>query len=327
MKSLMKISLFTLFTAICALVQTPAFAGSGAESHGGQVVFCPGAAPVLLDYYQATLPTEAGGTPELTDISKMSAQDVLDLFKNRLAYSNLWYPYFRALEVLGPVDSWLEGNLQSVPDSDPAYTLPPNCSLQQLAVRQDSTMYVDPKILAQISPAQQGLLMAHEALYYVAQQNGHDSSVEVRMVIRNLLLKNENEVALSKSVHELGSTFFWWENFANHEYFDEANSGKIYGFYLSYDPLVDGENLNYAFGYTPTPGSSVPTANGTFHCGGEPFVSECRTVSGPHACTLAHFAWTDDNNEMLVLTCSDINLTAVMTTQKILSASATKVTP
>jgi hypothetical protein len=284
---------------------------AGAESHGGQVVLCPSSTPIMLDYYQATLPTEAGGIPELVDISKMSAADVLALFKSRLSKSDLWDRYDRALEILGPIDSWLEGDLQSVPDSDPAYTLPPDCSLQQVAVRQDSTMYVDPKILKELSPAQQGLLMAHEALYYVAQQNNLTSSVEVRMVVRNLLLENEDLVALSKAVHEMGSNFFWWELFANHPYYDLPKSGKLLDFQLSYDPMRDGTTIQYSMVYNPTPGPDpvqLPVEYGTFRCDADMMLSPCHTVAGPHTCTLSDFGWGDDGSESATLTCTDINL-------------------
>jgi hypothetical protein len=290
---------------------------AGAESHGGQVVVCPGKETVMLDYYQATLPTEAGGVPELVDVSKMNAIDVLDFFKSRLANSDLEEPYFRAVGVLGPVNTWLEGSLQSVQDSDPAYTLPPNCSLQQVAIRQGTTMYVDPTTLAQISPAQQGILMAHEALYYIAEQNGLSSSVQVRMVIRNLLLKEENQIQLSVSVHELGSKFFWWENIANVSYYDLSKSGSLPVFSLSYDPMLDGKNLRYSGVFNPKPDSSpigLPIDYGTFVCNDQ-INSSCQTTAGKHQCTLSNFGTGIGTTEVQAnLSCTDLGFTVRVST-------------
>jgi hypothetical protein len=288
------------------------YAYAGAESHGGQVVVCPGKETVMLDYYQATLPTEAEGVPELVDVSKMDSIDVLNLFKSRLINSDLEEPYSRALGILGPVNTWLEGSLQSIQDSDPAYTLPPDCVLQQVAIRQGTTMYVDPAVLAEISPAQQGVLMAHEALYYIAEQNGLTSSVQVRMVIRNLLLKELNRVQLSVSVHALGSKFFWWESIANSSYYDLSKSGRLPDFSLAYDPILDGENLNYSAVFNPHPGQGpigLPIEDGTFNCDDEIY-STCHTTLGNHQCTLSNFGWGIGTNEIQAdLTCSDLGFT------------------
>jgi hypothetical protein len=290
------------------LVSAQAYAG--AESHGGQVVVCPGKETVMLDYYQATLPTEADGTPDLVDVSKMSADDVLALFQSRLETSTtgqglLWNNYSWALDLLGPTNTWLEGSLQSVADSDPAYALPPECTLQQVAIRQDSTMYIDPAVFHTLSPAQQAILRAHEALYYVASQlNGLDSSIEVRMVIRNLLLKNEDIVALSKTVHEMKSKLFWWEFFTevnSNVYFskDKLNEMQLNYFYTSDGSLINfgGRIANNSFG-------------GLIACSSDDF-GDCHTVTGDHECTLKNMFWfeiTPSNTAIthFELICSDI---------------------
>jgi hypothetical protein len=284
----MKMKKILLLVSLLMLAHINAFAG-GAESHGGQVVICPGKEPVMLDYYQATLPTQAEGKPDLVDISKMSSDDVLSLFKSRIENAGqLWGEYDNALEVLGPIDTWLEGNLQFVSDSDPAYTLPQNCTLQQVAVRQDSTMYVDPTVLQQLSPAQQGILRAHEALYYVASQvNGRTSSIEVRMVIRNLLMKNIDIVALSKTVHEMGSNLFWWEDFANGLTYhsEKGDRGAVLQLFYSY--LVSGDHLGYSLTLFDSGAPENFTEGGSLVCSDNNF-GDCQTKEGSRQCIFAN---------------------------------------
>jgi len=280
----MKMKKILMLVSILMLAHIQAFAG-GAESHGGQVVICPGKEPVMLDYYQATLPTQAEGKPDLVDISKMSSDDVLTLFKSRIENAGqLWGEYNNALEVLGPINTWLEGNLQFVSDSDPAYTLPQNCTLQQVAVRQDSTMYVDPTVLQQLSPAQQGILRAHEALYYVASQvNGRTSSVEVRMVIRNLLMKNVDIVALSKTVHEMGSNLFWWEDFSNGLTYYSEKGDRTAVLQLLYSYLVSGNHLGYSLTLMNSGAPENFTEGGTLVCSDNSF-GDCQTEEGSRQC-------------------------------------------
>jgi len=215
---------------------------AGAESHGGQAVMCRSKETVTLDYYQATLPTVGGGNPKLIDISKFTYQEMIDFLSARINQSELAGPFYKAMETIGPVQTWLEGNLKNISDSDPAYTIPEGCQLFQAAVRQGSTVYTDPDILSRLSPAQQAILVVHEAPYYVAVKSGLSSSIQVRMVIRNLLMQDENKIELAKSVRELGSDFFWWNKFVNHKYSIASNhlSGPFYSFNWNFDAAVNG---------------------------------------------------------------------------------------
>ncbi len=267
---------------------------AGAESHGGQVVVCPGKETVMLDYYQATLPTADGGVPVLADISKMNSQDVIKFLSARIdPNGQLASQLSRAVELIGPVGTWLQGSLQAISDSDPAYTLPPNCSLQQVAIRQDTTMYVDPSVLQLLSPAQQGILFMHEALYYVASQvNNLDSSVEVRMVIRNLMAQTLDEVALSKSIHEMGSKNFWWEDFASKTYVS-ADENHPVNLQLSYDPLLNGDSFTFLLWF-PSGSTGTAYSKGVATCDPEsPFFDsnhcEIKNIGGGLDCQMNYF--------------------------------------
>jgi hypothetical protein len=299
-------------------VSTLALLGSlqayaGAESHGGQAVVCPGKETVMLDYYQATLPTMAGGAPTLVDVSQMSSDDILKLFNDRININpnkyqegQLSVQYARALELVGPVNTWLEGSLQSVSDSDPAYTLPPGCSLQQVAIRQDTTMYVDPSIFALLSPAQQGILVAHEALYYVASQIGNqDSSVPVRMVVRSLLMKDEDVVDFSKAVHEMGVQLFWWEDMASQTYYSE-DSNHPFTLNFKYDSLLDGDAFEFNMQMPMGP------ANTAFVVGKGTCNSQYNTceISDPHSgldCKIEINFVGSNPHDSFLLSCSDGN--------------------
>ena len=106
----------------------------------------------------------------------------------------------RALDVVGNVDSWIDVQLNPVNDHHLTYQLPPGCKLLQAAVRQNGAQYGDSSVINRLSKGQKDLLRAHEALYYIVQVNGGNSSDQVRSFLRVLLNENATRDETDRAV-------------------------------------------------------------------------------------------------------------------------------
>ena len=223
-----------------ALLLAPiSFAGN--EGHGGNAVMCAGQAPVVLDYYNATLPTVGGvGDPPLIDISKMTEDQVVDLFKQRLnIFPSFDIQFAQALEIVGPISSWISANLKTASDANDPYYLPANCTLQQAAIRQGITMFGDPTVINSLSPAQQGVLRVHEALYYIGDTTiGLNTSENIRAVIRdNLETKNSIE-KIRTDLYRIGGEVTPWQRLTsgNGNLYTEQSGSVSEPISMTYDP-------------------------------------------------------------------------------------------
>ena len=101
------------------------------------------------------------------------------------------------------------------------------------------------------------------------------------MILRGLLKKDEDAVALSKSVHEFKNQFFWWEGFSLEFYYSGLSTLKI-----SYDPLTDGEHMHYTLVIKQSTQDPGKTDSGTLTCDDGDPKAPCRTSGGTSACTV-----------------------------------------
>jgi len=188
-------------------LQTPQKLGDEEKTgNGGNIIRCSGQLPVVLDFYNATIPTLGAPAPTLVDISQYTSDQVVDFFKFRFTS----FPYFQhqfedALKAVGPMDTWLSANLKNTKDANETYHLPQGCSQEQAAVRQGTVMYGDPDIINSLVPAQKGLLLVHEALYYIGDTVlGLRTSEKIRSVVRETLKDNSSAVALRAAIYKIG---------------------------------------------------------------------------------------------------------------------------
>lgn len=202
----MKTKIVIKSVVLGALALLPYVAHAGTEGHGGNAVICNGKSPVVLDYYNATLPTLGNVAPKLIDISQYSTQQVLDLADQQLR--NTIYmkkDLDSALAEIGPMNDWTSVSLNQVDDSLEPYTLPPGCKRQTAAVRQDPVlMYGDPAVINLMSPAQRGVLLLHEAIYLIAARRGQNNSINVRTLVKAILEQNLSESTLASAIAGIG---------------------------------------------------------------------------------------------------------------------------
>lgn len=197
-----------LVTVSLCLTSLTCIAGeSGA--HGGNAVTCVGKKTVILDYYHASLPTIGNPNVSLVNIDKMSIQEVVDYFRKKFSKTALGADFESALTDIGPLENWISsaaGDLKDIGDSNETYNLPANCKILQVAARQGTIVYADPKIIDQLSEGQKGILVVHEALYYLAENlSGQQTSENVRTIVRVVLETSSTDTDVFKATLKIGS--------------------------------------------------------------------------------------------------------------------------
>lgn len=174
-------------------------AWAGNSAHGGDVVFCQGKEPVVLDYYQAALPTVGGKKRRLVDMTGWSEKKTLEWVDTRLAQFSGFHEILQNyVKFIGSIEDWTDTSLNDSGDSGEPYPLPKDCYKKRAAARQDNMIFGDGAVIGAISPAQRALLLVHERLYALLEYN-YDrlkaikpssqplTSVPVRRFIANLL--------------------------------------------------------------------------------------------------------------------------------------------
>ena len=197
----MKYSNWKVFATL--LFSTHAHAGFGA--HGGNVVQCQGKPAVVLDYYHAGLPTIGEMAPELVDFSGLSAEQTTEAVV-KLIRDQYFGKFADQLEEnlvkIGPIKKWIQADLKQVDDANEPYLLPASCVRKTAAVRQQNViMYGDAAVIGSLYPAQQGLLLVHEALYLLS---GQETSESVRSLMRELLQRKPAREILRSAIHQVG---------------------------------------------------------------------------------------------------------------------------
>jgi hypothetical protein len=229
--------------------------------HGGNAVICGQQAPVVLDYYNATLGTLGGTTPDLLDLTNLRSDQVIALVKSQLGdYRAFADDLEIALTNIGPMDNWISADLQQVSDSDEPYYLPTGCVRKTAAIRQDPyEMYGDPSVINVMADSQKGLLLLHEAIYSVAANNHQTTSTSVRNFMRVALLKKPSKSAIAAVIQGLGedaTDLFRYLHPTSGIYTDNYTSpGTVFQYQVTVNSVA--HTLNIQNISTPTPlGSS-----------------------------------------------------------------------
>ena len=178
-----------LFAIGWLLVQPYEPLWAGGESHGGNVVFCPGEAPVLLDYYHAALPN-GQGTPQLEALDSLNEDQFLALILEKL--DQRWETKSKIIDAwsrVGEVKEWILADLKQLNDSNEPYYLRSGCQRQTGAARQGEMVYRDPVATANLTLGQLSLLRGHEAVYLLATESGLRTSENVLSFFREILRK------------------------------------------------------------------------------------------------------------------------------------------
>ena len=167
---------------------------------------------MVLDYYSATLQTLSGTPNDHVDISKMSRDQVVDFFRSRVAKTAMIQDFEYALKKIGPFESWKLTNLSNIDDSNEPFLMPPNCRKVVLAIRQGQTVYLDQSYARALSPAQQGVLLTHEALFYIAETVAkQETSEHVRDLI-DVMIKSKLDLTRFKDfVYAIEENFYGYE--------------------------------------------------------------------------------------------------------------------
>lgn len=217
------------------------------EGFGGIAVFCDGQAPVMLDYYYAALPT-ATGAADLIDIANMSIDQVLTHVRERLRATSFFEEYQWAATVLGDGTTWPLANLSHLTDdTKEPFPLPPGCHRRQAAYRLGDTVFLDGAVIRQLSPGQVGVLIVHEALYWIASKKaGHKTSEHVRALMRPLIAKQQDLSRIELLINNIGGTAWPMQKVTQGKYLGETPNGKMDGgiFFEPYDPETRVITLN-----------------------------------------------------------------------------------
>lgn len=193
-------------TALLALSTIPARAGEKV-GNGGQGVFCPGKAPVVLDYFEAGL-RRYGGTPVLVNVDQLTEEQFVTLVEGRLkSFPRFVAEFQNTKAALGAMTDWIYTDqlpLRLTDDSAEAYEIPSGCLKQQLAVRQGNDVYLADGLVSRMTKGQAGVLWVHEILYSIATSHGRSTSKEVRQLMTELLVEIPDEARLAQRISALG---------------------------------------------------------------------------------------------------------------------------
>lgn len=246
---------------------------TGQEGRGGRAVYCDGKPPVMLDYFHATLGTIGSPPPTLLDISRMSAKEVVDVFEERLTGFSAAKAYLDALTQNGPMTDWIAADLRDIDDSNEPYFLPRGCRFKQAAIRQDSVVYGDPTVINELSPAQQGMLLVHEALYRMAADQGFQTSEKVRNLVRAMLKVKMDKNEVQRLLVEMKQKVYMAELLGGAPYYYASNPRRFAMEFSRFDPNA----------LTIQSNADLPWASGKMYCGA---INSCRMEKEPHVCTV-----------------------------------------
>lgn len=160
------------------------FAAGGVVGNGGDVVYCPGKAPELLDIYEAghlyqmNLQPTSGSTPE--EMAKFALKRMEKLDPLRMTSLSQRVDRFMKDANIIPNVSLFE-----IPDVYPI-AIPKDCKIKQIAIQkarvlpQDPLYLIDQELWNSIDTYNKAALILHEVIYTDAIHAGHTNSVNVR---------------------------------------------------------------------------------------------------------------------------------------------------
>lgn len=190
----------------------PLISFSQQETHGGDVLVCPGKSPIVLDYYYANLTSPNDPSPPV-DITNFSTKEVLAYVDGVFAGSFFADSFNSNSIIIGNLSNWLEGEgLSDINDNGFGFKIPPNCNLEQAAVRVGHFVYIDKQMATRLSPAQLGVLVLHEILYKMAVDKGGTNSSKVRNFVRAIFRKNKDYTSLGTGALDIGWRYSYFQN-------------------------------------------------------------------------------------------------------------------
>lgn len=237
---------------ILVTVLLSAVVNAGQETHGGDYILCPNRKTVVLDYFQAQLPTFTGDA-QLVDISQMNADQVIQYFSNKFSETLLGFEFKKYVKTVGDYKRWIVVE-QLVEQSDENLPfVPKDCEVKQGAVRQNGVVYISRDAMTQLSPDQIGVLAIHEALseYLMKLKAPVFSSAHVRGVITELLKQETNHTSVAQifEMYDRSSSLFCKGGFYG------SSSQPVHG-----GPLVY-EGFGFYFPQTTNPVSGLFETN------------------------------------------------------------------
>ena len=173
--------------------------------------------PMTLDYFEAKF---FRGHPAYNRIPLFQStsgykwdilQELIDLTAGIPSFYNRW-GYVTA--TVFRTEGWRRSpwGLIDLKDSNEAYPLPDNCASLQGARYYQGHFYIDSVVVEEHSSAfQQAMLLAHEALFFIAKEMGHTDSVRTRDLLGDILTAHalypndkEREIFLKNSLIKNG---------------------------------------------------------------------------------------------------------------------------
>lgn len=219
-----------------------AFAGQEA-GNGGFVIECKNKPLMVLDYFEASLPT-LDGTPTLLPLGENDLENSKTMIYTRLGNVNTFFG-----QILGTYESILNTNNWIITDLDLGEddtNLPYKECIKKsrVAHRQGKTVYVQKDLVSKLDKGQQFVLALHEFLYASSQKS---TSEKTRHVIRELL-KSEEEFDQSRFTLQIQELFSHWGQvtYRKKGKFTEESSS----FWSELNGLCKGEGAEFAVSYT-----------------------------------------------------------------------------
>ena len=211
--------------------------------NGGFVIECKNKPLMVLDYYEATLPT-LNGTPTLLSLREDNLEHSKSIIYSRLSHLSTFYgQILGTYESVLNTDNWIMADLDLGKDDT---NLPYKDCIKKsrVARRQGKTVYVQKGLVSKLGKGQQFVLALHEFLYASSQKT---TSEKTRHVIRELL-KSEEEYDQSRFKLQIEELFSRWGQVTY------KKSGKFTegsdSFWSELNGLCKGEGSEFAVSYT-----------------------------------------------------------------------------
>ncbi len=194
----------------------------GYDSYDGNIILCPGQAPVTLDYFDAALPVLNSKGPNVVNLKNLSEKQVIDFVLQRLEGTLYREKLELALKAVGPVARWIMADLKDTTSNWAEYDLPSECKRVQGSASIADVIYIDPLHARSLSHQQLALLQIHEAIHLVGiedqklrgMQYSSDKDMRaalLRELFRRLLVLDYTSDDIAESIRELGYKAYPYE--------------------------------------------------------------------------------------------------------------------
>lgn len=182
----------------------------GDVGNGGDIILCDGQPAMVLDYFEARM-GRITKPINLIDPSQFNEADFFRFVEKRLKNASLkfYQKFLKAKSKIGKVSKWqLMDKLPEVEDSNQNYLLPKACRLVQAAVRKKHEVFTSDKVLDYLSGYnfhQRYLLRLHEILGFLSDKRNKTKSLNVRVIVKELLRQDVDLKKLKKALRLIKS--------------------------------------------------------------------------------------------------------------------------